>query len=220
MSKLQKTKILTPFIDYIPAELKERKTWVIEYYAIDPYETNPSKRLKRRRNRVKPMVNKTERRKFAKRIITNLNTKLTEGWTPFINEENKKSFTELKVIFEVFLKEVEQQIKKDVLRPDTLRAYNSYTNNFKKYLIDIRKENLFVNEFKEKLCRDFLNVIFFERNNSAKTHNNYLTFLGIISKWMIRKQYISNDPTKSISKIKETEKKRQIIPKTTRELIF
>ena len=220
MSKLQKTKILTPFIDYIPAELKERKTWVIEYYAIDPYETNPSKRLKRRRNRVKPMVNKTERRKFAKRIITNLNTKLAEGWTPFINEENKKSFTELKVIFEVFLKEVEQQIKKDVLRPDTLRAYNSYTNNFKKYLIDIRKENLFVNEFKEKLCRDFLNVIFFERNNSAKTHNNYLTFLGIISKWMIRKQYISNDPTKSISKIKETEKKRQIIPKTIRELIF
>lgn len=60
MSKLQNSKSLTPFIDYVPAELKELKTWIIEYYAIALFEPDLSKRLKRKRNRVKPMANKSE----------------------------------------------------------------------------------------------------------------------------------------------------------------
>ncbi|WP_442265945.1 hypothetical protein ACSIGC_16885 [Tenacibaculum sp. ZS6-P6] len=37
MSKLQNHQNLTPFIDYIPAQVKENKYWIIEYYAIDPF---------------------------------------------------------------------------------------------------------------------------------------------------------------------------------------
>ncbi|WCC47671.1 hypothetical protein [Tenacibaculum finnmarkense] len=36
MSKLQNCATLTPFFNYIPAELKENKVWEIVYYAIDP----------------------------------------------------------------------------------------------------------------------------------------------------------------------------------------
>lgn len=220
MSKLQNQKKLTPFIDYIPAELKENKTWEIVYYAVDPFESNIEKRLKRKRNRVKPMKNITERRKYAKRIIAELNNKLRSGWSPFIAEQNTKSFAKLNDVIKIFLEQTEQQIKKGVLRPDTLRAYKSYTNNFKIYLKDINKEDCFVNSFDENLCRGFLDVIFYDRKNSARTHNNYLTFIGVFSRWMIKRKYINIDFAVNISKIKESDKIRIIIPKIDREKIF
>ncbi|WP_028890885.1 site-specific integrase [Tenacibaculum sp. 47A_GOM-205m] len=220
MSKLQKPSTLTPFIDYIPAELKENKTWEIVYYAKDPSEPNPTKQLKRKRNRVKPMNNKTERRKYAKKIIAKINHDLERGWTPFINENNVKSYSKLKDVFKIFIQKIEQQIKKGNLRSDTLRAYKSYINNFNIFLSDNGKEDIFVNEFNESLCRDFLDVIYYDRENSATTHNNYLTFIGILTRWMIKRRYISVDFTPLISRIKQTEKRRTIIPKEIREEIF
>ena len=220
MSKLQKPSTLTPFIDYVPAELKENKTWIIEYYAKDPSEHDPSKQLKRKRNRVKPMNNKTERRKYAKKIIAKINYNLERGWTPFIDEKKVKSYTKIKDVFKIFLQKTEQQIKKGALREDTLRSYRSYINNFLGFLSDIDKEDLFVNEFNEALCRDFLDMIYYDRENSATTHNNYLTFIGLFTRWMIKNRYISVDFTNLISKVKQTEKIRIIIPKNIREKIF
>ncbi|PKH50876.1 integrase [Tenacibaculum sp. Bg11-29] len=220
MSKPQFPKKLIPFIDYIPAELKENKTWEIIYYAIDPYEVDPNKKLKRKRNRVKKIENKTERRKHAVRIIANLNSKLQTGWTPFIQDQNIKSFANLFDVFDIFIKQIEQQIIKGALREDTLRAYKSYINNLKEFLKKEKKQDCFVTDFNETLSRDFLDMIFYQRKNSARTHNNYLAFIGIFTRWLIKRRYINVDFTSLLSKIKQNEKKRTIIPKTERELIF
>lgn len=220
MSKLQNSKKLIPFIDYVPAELRENKVWEIVYYAIDPLEPDPNKKLKRKRNRVKPFSNTTERRKYAKRIVAKLNEKLPSGWTPFINEQNTKVFNKLFNAFDIFLKQTEQQVKKGALRKDTLRAYNSYINNLKKHIEETNREDCFVTEFNEQFCREFLDVIFYERQNSATTHNNYLTFIGIFTRWLIKRRYINVDFTSLLSKIKQTDKRRTIIPKEVRENIF
>ncbi|WP_281980449.1 tyrosine-type recombinase/integrase [Tenacibaculum mesophilum] len=220
MSKLQNLTNLTPFIDYVPAELKENSTWIIEYYATDPFEQDPTKKLKRKRNRVRPMPNKTERRKYAKAIVASINEKLRKGWTPFLKEKNTKSFTKLFDAFDLFLKQTEQQIIKGSLREDTLRSYKSYINNLRGFIIETRNKDCFVTEFNENLCRDFLDMIFYERKNSARTHNNYLTFIGIFNRWLIKRRYVNIDFTNLISKIKETDKQRTIIPKIVREKIF
>lgn len=220
MSKLQKAKHLIPFIDYVPAELKENQTWEIVYYAIDPTESDPNNQLKRKRNRVKPMNNKTERRKFAKRIVQSLNEKLARGWTPFVNEKNVKSFAKLFDTLDIFFNQYQQQYRKGIVRKDTIRAYKSYINNFKQFVISINQENLFVNKFDENICRDFLDEIFYERENSAATHNNYLRFIGVFTRWLIKKRYISVDFSIHIKKIKESEKRRTVIPKETRDEIF
>lgn len=220
MSKSQNSKKLIAFVDYIPAELKENKTWEIVYYAIDPLETDSFKRLKRKRNRVKPIVNITERRKFAKRIITNLNEKLAKGWTPFLHEKNAKVYTKLFDAFEIFIKQLEQKIVKGALRKDTLRAYNSYIKNIKGFYEAEGKEDCFVTDFNEDHCRRFLDVIFYDRENSARTHNNYLTFIGVFTRWLVKRRYINVDFTSLLSKIKQGEKKRTIIPQQERVGIF
>ncbi|MDO6813838.1 tyrosine-type recombinase/integrase [Tenacibaculum soleae] len=220
MSKSQNSKKLIAFVDYIPAELKENKTWEIVYYAIDPLETDSFKRLKRKRNRVKPISNITERRKFAKRIIANLNEKLAKGWTPFLHEQNVKVYTKLFDAFDIFIKQLEQKISKGALRKDTLRAYSSYIKNIKGFYEAEGKEDCFVTDFNEEYSRKFLDVIFYERENSARTHNNYLGFIGVFTRWLIKRRYINVDFTSLLSKIKQGDKKRTIIPQQDRVGIF
>lgn len=220
MSTTQKSPKALLFVDYIPAELRENSRWEIIYYAIDPFETNPEKKLKRKRHRVKPMENKTERRKLAKRIINNINSKLTQGWTPFLNEKNVKAFSRIFDVFEIFLNQTQQQYKKEVIRKDTLRSYRSYINNFKIFLNSIDKNEIFINDLTEEIYRDFLDDIFFERDNSATTHNNYLTFLRTFTRWLIKRKYIAIDISQNITKLKTGEKKRTIIPLEIRNSIF
>ncbi|WP_233898365.1 tyrosine-type recombinase/integrase [Tenacibaculum piscium] len=220
MQKSQTSKNIIPFIDYVPAELKENNRWEIIFYAKDPYEINPTKQLKRKRHRVKPMSNIRERRKYAKQIVANLNKKLQIGWTPFIQDDNTKLFTKLFDVFDIYIRQIEQQVDKDSLRSDTLRAYKSYINNMKAFIKETNREGCFVIDFKEGLCREFLDMIFYERNNSARTHNNYLAFIGVFTRWAIKRRYLKVDFTSLISKIKQGDKKRTIIPKEAREQIF
>lgn len=217
MSSSQKNRTATIFIDYIPAELKENKDWMIVYYAKNP---NNNWKLERKRIRIKKLVRISDRRRYAKRILVNLNLKLSKGWNPWIAENKTKSFHLLIDVFETFLIQTRQKVKKGDIRKDTLRSYTSIIKNIKRWLIDNQNEKLFVNDWKEQLLRDFLDEIYFVRDNSAATHNNYLTFLSLFSKWMCRKNYIIKDPSINIIKVKKTLKKRIIIPLEDRNHIF
>lgn len=220
MSKTSKKNTLHPFIDFVPAELKEYKTWVIVYRAIDPFEQNPDLRLKRKMNRVKPMSSKTERRKYAKRICLNINKKLEKGWTPFVDEKNTKSFTTLFNAFDIYLNEIKHRVKKEDLSKDTLRAYTSLTSNLKIILTDSHQENIFVNKWTEELFREILEIVYFDRDNTAVTHNNYFSFMGTFTRWLIKKSYIATDFSKKIDKITVTEKTRTVIPQKDLKIIF
>lgn len=57
------------FIDYKPAELRDNKSWYIEYYAKNPQ----TEKLDRFRNRVPKMKSVQERRKYAKKMILAIN---------------------------------------------------------------------------------------------------------------------------------------------------
>lgn len=216
MSTTQKSSKVSEFVDFIPAELRESKTWLVIYYVKNPF----TDKLEMVRHRVKPLKSITERRKLGKQIAANINKKLYTGWNKFIDESKTKSFTKVTTVFETYIKQTEQQVKKQVIRKDTLRAYKSYISNLKNYLIDNQKEQMFVNDWKEELIRTFLDEIFFERDNSARTRNNYLRFIKSFSLWLMRKKYINTDPTINIEKLKETTKKRVIIPKKDRDIIF
>ncbi|SOU87829.1 tyrosine-type recombinase/integrase [Tenacibaculum dicentrarchi] len=227
MSKLQNSNSLLPFIDYIPAELKENKVWEIVYHALDPYETKEHKRLKRKRHRVRYFKCKKTRRIYAQSIIIKLNKQLMRGWTPFnrVNNSPKQEQKLLKKVklfdvFDNYLHQINQQTAKKSLRPDTLRAYTSYIKNLKAFLIEKKQANCEVSHFNEKFCRDFLDMIFYERKNSARTHNNYLGFLSLFNKWLIKRDYLKSDFTSYIDKIKISEKTRTIIPLKDRTAIF
>jgi hypothetical protein len=82
MENSQNLNFNIPLVHYVPAELRLNKDWIIVYYIINPF-TN---KLVRKRFRVKPMKNIVERKRFAKRTLATLNSKLERGWNPFYED--------------------------------------------------------------------------------------------------------------------------------------
>jgi len=204
------------FIDYVPAELRENKRWEIIYYIRCPYEN----KLQRKAVRVKPIKSITERRKMGKRMAMEINKKLESGWNPLYSSAEAKSFKPFVYACELFLSRIRIQVKRNELRIDTLRSYTSITNNFLGYLKDIGKEEIFCINYTPDLILGFLDMIYYDRENSARTRNNYLNFLNTLSKWLIDNSFISENPTLKISVIKESAKKRIVITDLHLKQIF
>ncbi|MGB5821483.1 MAG: tyrosine-type recombinase/integrase [Saonia sp.] len=216
MSISQKTKRYTPFVDYIPAEVRENKTWEIVYYAIDPCSGN----LTRARNRVKPLKNIRDRRKLAKNMVLQINKRLDRGWNPFIDEKNHKGFTRFKVVSRIFLERTQKQVNSNDKRQDTYRTYKSFINNIKIYLEEVDEEDIFCIKFTPDLVRDFIDYIYYDRDNSARTRNNYLNFVKTFSDWMILHGYLNLNPTQRIEPFPKTKKIRFVFPHEVRIEIF
>jgi len=206
----------TPLVDYIPAELRENKTWEVVFYALDPV----SQKLKIKRHRVKKLKSISERRLLGKRMVHEINRRLMRGWNPFLSKSEKKGFIKLKSAIETYLSRIEKQVLNDSLRPDTLRAYTSYLKNLLIYLIESGNGDIFCIKLNESMVRDFLDHIYYERDNSARTRNNYLKFLSTFCDWLIKHQYLSINPTMRIESVKESKKKRVIIPDSELNRIF
>lgn len=206
----------TPLVDYIPAELRENKTWEVVYYALDP----ESGKLKIKRHRVRKLKNVSERRKLARRMVHEVNRKLMRGWNPFVLSGETKSFTKFSSAVKIYLSRIEKQVNSGALRPDTLRAYGSYLKNLETYIGQVENPEMFCIKLNEDLVRDFIDHIYYERNNSARTRNNYLKFLNTFSDWMVKQKYLSKNPTVNIELARESKKKRTIIKKEDLEKIF
>lgn len=219
METSQKSKISAiPFIDYVPAEVKETtgENWRVVFYVRKP-GTNEMQRFRRR---VKKISNKQQRMRYAKRICANINSKLENKWTPFQDTLGKHEYQPFSEALKLFMKQGERKHKDKLMRHDTLRSYTSYVNNIKKYLKEKGRSEMFTIEFNKKFVLDFLDYIYYERKRSARTSNNYLSFLSTLSTFMVDKEFISTNPTAGIPKKKTGKKKREIIPSEIRSEIF
>lgn len=200
-----------PVVDFVPAELKKgnKGVWRIEFYVNDP--TTKSNRLKRIQKRVKPMPNCRERERFAKRIVFEINRKLDRGWNPILEQEAPRSLVTIVDAGDKFIRNAQKQLKDKILREDTLRTYKSFLNNFKQYLEEHGELDRYCLNFDRMLISDFLDHIYYDRNNSPRTYNNYLGFLVTFSNYLLKKGHIKANPAESFDRKKNAEKKRTAI---------
>ena len=119
-----------PFVEYIPAELRENAEWRIIFYAFNPF----SEKLEIKRVRVKKMKSITERRKFAKKLVLQINKRLESGWNPFLEAKKNKQFTLFIKSTAIFLKEIEVEYRDKNLSFDTFKTYSSRIKNLINYL--------------------------------------------------------------------------------------
>lgn len=216
MSIQQKTTKASIFIDFVPAELRENTIWVVEYYCKNPF----TDKLERKRNRVRPLKSITARRRLAKIMINTINKKLEKGWSPWITDKNAKSFSKLTEVMSEYLSKMEKEMKKGEKSKDTYRTYKSYIRNLKQYLSDKEDLNLFVINFDNEIVIDFLDHIYYDKNNTARTRNNYLGFLKSLTAYMIGRKYIKTDPCQYLKNIPVEAKKRVYIQENYRNTIF
>ena len=142
-SNTSTTKYSKLFADYIPAELREGKDWLIVYSILDPI----SKKLVRKRKRVPKLSSITERRKLAKKMIISINTRLQSGWNEIIENEPPKSLNIITDAINKYLKNLEHDKITGSIRKDTYRSYKNYMVNFNNWLISTGRENEFILNF-------------------------------------------------------------------------
>lgn len=207
----------TPLIDYIPAELRENKTWVITYSVYNPY-TNI---LEPKKKRVKPLKSIVERRKLAKRMVSELNSRLKNGWNPFLEKKGVKELNRLYDVFDIYLRNTKKEYLDGNLSFDTWKTYRSKINNFKEWLQQNRYDQLFCYQLDHQLIDSFLDYLRYDRDVSARTRDNYMTFLTTFCLWMRSKKYIASNPCEDFKKIhRKKESSRLIFPKHIREIII
>lgn len=217
MSTSQKT-TKKPILDFYPAELKKgnKGEWRIEFKVLNPVDG----KMKRIQRRVPPSNNKRYRERYAKQMVGKVNSKLERGWNPIVEEEAPKSLALVGDVAKQYISQLKKAVKDGEKREDTLRTYESFTNNFTNWLAENREEQLFCLRFDKKLIYDFLDEIYYVRNNSPRTHNNYLGFLVTFGNYMKDRGFISHNPAEGIESKKLSEKKRTIISKDDREAII
>lgn len=195
------------FVDYKPAELRTNKDWMIVYYAKNPI----TGKLDLQRLRVPAITNKTERLKHAKRIVLEINNKLVSGWSPFL-EETGKNYKTFKEVIQAFLQQLKKQLEDGVVREDTLRTYSSNLNLFQQFFSEKHIKITFAIEINKKICVQYLDWIYIDRNNSPRTRNNHLIFLKLFCAFLVSRGVLNENPTAGILPMKLPQKTRQIFP--------
>lgn len=219
MSNFQKTPQprvnAVAFIDYKPAELRLNKQWLIVYYAKNP----ESRQMERFRVIVPAMASRSERVKYAKKIMLEINKDLEKGILPYHKVSGTSEYKSFKFCSDKFINQLKEEIKKGSKRPDTLRAYNSYFSMVDKYLLEKKLELNLVLSFNKPFIVNYLDWIYFDRSNSARTYNNHLNFIKNFINFCISRDYLKENFTASIEKKDKAPKIRQLLTPAIKEKV-
>ena len=162
------------FIDYLPADLKETtgNNWRVVFRVRIP----GTEKMKIFKRRVPKHSNKTLRKKMAIKMCNEINKKLEKGWSPFFDGIAENEFKTFPSVLKMYIDQAERKAKDGLIRKDSYRAYNSFTNNIRQYLEEKKLTKMFAAQFDKKFVLNFLDYIYYERKRTARTHNNYLSF--------------------------------------------
>jgi len=192
-------------LQYTPPKLYTGKEWYVGFYAFEPTEN----RLKRKKIKLNFIEKNSERRKYANGLIVRINEKLMNGWNPWIESENSKSFHTIEDVFQKYRKFIEKMFLDNMYREDTYVSYISYLRNFENYILSIKRHLTYIYQIDRTIVLSFLEYIYVERNNTPQTRDNYLTFLRVLSTWLVQNQYMNTKPTEGVAMFGKRSKKKQ-----------
>jgi len=123
-------------LDYYPAQIhKTKKCTYVGYHVRNPL-TGSLVRKKIKLNWIKPA---RERLMYGRRLVIELNNKLSLGWNPFLEQEAPRSFSLLSETIEKYI-----TLKTKELREDSIRSYSNILNNFYGWCENYFKTSIYI----------------------------------------------------------------------------
>lgn len=203
---------INSFIDFIPAELRINNTWIVVYY----YKHPVTQKLIRYRIYVPKHSVQSERVKLGKRIAMAINEKLNIGWSPFNNIQEVITHKTFQNVTLEFRKYLQKQFDDGCLRADSIRTYNSNLNLLQQFIDEKKLDITFALQLNKEICVKYLDWVYLDRKNSARTRNNHLIFLRLFCNYLLQRGILAENPTIGIKNLKKTAKKRIYIPTDVR----
>lgn len=210
MTNIQSIKAYTPPVYHTGRE------FYIDFYAFDPV-IGKMKRKKIKLNNIPA----GQRRKYAKDLMNRLAEKLSLGWNPWIEKENGAAYQTFDEVCKAYRRYIDKQLSDGSYRTESHKSLVSFLNNMIEFNQSKKVPITYIYQFDKDFCVQFLDEIYINRDNSAFTHDNYLTFLRLFSTWCCSKNYLKSKPTDGISILgkKLKKKSRKVIEKHHLELI-
>lgn len=193
-----------------PVFHETKKGAYVDFKAYDP-ATGEKKRKKYHVDNIK---SKKARKEYAGELIAKLVSQLSAGWTPWASADTFRGDTDLNEVLDRYLEKIEK-----TSRQKTIHSYTSRVNVFREFLTVCPVPVKYAYQYDRKLVNEFLDYLIIDRDVNSRTRNNYKGWCSALGEFMVERKYISENPATGISKIHETEKKRQpLSAKQLREL--
>ena len=116
----------------------------------------------------------------------------------------------------LYIRYIEKLTANKTLKNKTSYDYISRLNMLIEYNESKGCPITYIYQFDQIFISDFLDYILLDRDSTARTRNNYRTWLSAFCVWLKEKKFIESNPTEHIKPMAEGEKKRSAL--TTADL--
>lgn len=172
----------------------------VDFYIKDP----ATGKFRRKKYHLDSVRSKRERKSVATELITELTRKLRSGWNPFAENGSARSATKLEEIFERYIRHVSQDCRRK-----TIHCYTSRVNVLREYMSTLSAPPVYAYQFTREFVIDFLDWVYFDREVTPRTRNNYMNWCYGFCEFMVNRRYLEKNPAENIGKSKEKPKKRK-----------
>jgi site-specific recombinase XerD len=148
---------------------------------------------------------------YVRQLCKEINEKLASGWNPFFEQECSKGFNKLIDVLHIYKAEKNRE-----LREDSRRSYNSFLLIFENWLIKQNERDMLCISFTKQHALSFLTDSYINQKISNRTYNNYIRFYTGVFNWMVEREYCKVNHFTKLSRKKNEEKRREVIPSDVR----
>jgi integrase len=197
----------TSLLGYSLPTLHTGKTWYVDFRALDPLDG----KMKRKKYMLDGIAKISDRRRRAVQLIAVLSQRLVAGWNPWNDSTNERHFTKYHNVLDLYTKYLTKLQSTGVMKQKTFYDYQSRLKVLREYN-DARAHPIgAICEFDQGYISDFLDYVLLDRDSSARTRNNYRTWLSAFCSWLAEKRFIDANPVESIRSLAEEPKRRSAL---------
>ena len=198
-------------LPYTMPKLHTGKQWYVDFSCLDPL-TQTMRRKKYMLDHIKGV---RSRRIYAAELIAALTYKLRQGWNVWASEDSdSRHYVSLEAALDLYCRNLLKQKNAGSLRERTWHTYMSYYRTWRSWLDGLPHKIYYVYQMDKPLIIDFLDYVFYDKEVSARTRNNYKGWLFTLCEWFIGKGYTSLNPADGIKSLREDTKKRNALSPT------
>ena len=167
--------------------------------------------MRRKKYMLDSIAKISDRKKRAAEIIANATSRLRSGWNPWIEASTERQYAKFSEVTSLYIRYIEKLTSNNTLKKKTAYDYQSRMNMLLEYNSTRSNPITYIYQFDQCYISDFLDYILLDRDSTARTRNNYRTWLSAFCTWLQEKKYIDHNPTERIKALVEGEKRRSAL---------
>ena len=158
--------------------------------------------MRRKKYHLDSIKKASERRAAATEIIEGVTRQLRDGWSPWVDVADKRGYT----LLEDALRKYEAYIER-LPKLKTRQSYGSKLNVLREYIAMQLLAPRYVYQYTTSFVSEFLDWLYFDREVTGRTRNNYRGWCSSLAGFFMEREYISSNPVEKIRNVAEDAKR-------------